>query len=176
MKFLKALIGTQGSKQDDPNYSKTIERIEKSLDGLPEKQGLFLACFALLLTRVANADLDISENEKERIKQALMQHGGLSLEQSKVVESIAVESTLKDAVENHLVVRKLNEIVTRDQKTNIIRALLHIACADDLTEIESNQIALIAQGLMLTRSEFLALRSEFREHLSILKNLPKNSG
>lgn len=173
MYWLRKLLGDTPGQEEDPNHSASIIRIRAALDHLPESQARFLSSFALLLARVAHCDQEISAGERQRIGEMLGRFGGLNEEQADLVVSIAVETTLAHAVEHHIVLREMNEVSTREQKIAVIRALLHLAAEEDISEEESGEIGSVASALLLSRGEFLALRSEFREHLRILKNLPR---
>jgi uncharacterized tellurite resistance protein B-like protein len=157
---------------DDPERSEAIERIQRALAGVPPAEARFLACVALLAARVAHVDSEVSPGERERIRGVLKTRLGLADALADAATGIALDATAAHAVEQHLVIRRLNELATRERKHQLVRALFEVASEADVTEAESAEIGVIATGLLLSRSEFIALRSEFRESLAILKGLP----
>jgi uncharacterized tellurite resistance protein B-like protein len=169
-KFIKQLKpGKSEGTQTDPNFSDDMLTIEKKLEDLPPEKAQFLAAYALLLGRVAYADHEITRGEKEKMKKALIQNNHLSDDQAQMVMGIAVEKTLQTSMESHLVTRKLNELTNKDQKKEILFTLFEIATDEDVSEVESEEIKSIASSFGFSHTEFISVRSKFREHLSVLK-------
>jgi len=173
MSLFEKLFGRQPLATQDPNFSAALERVENALSVVTEKEGTFLACTALLMAQVAHVDSEISESEKERIYQVLRKQMKLSEEKAVAATSVAVEHALTLSIDRHIVMRKLNESATHDQKHDLIRALFEVATDEDITEAESDEIGSLANALHLPRPEFTAIRAEYREHRSILKGLKK---
>ena len=167
MGWLESFLET---KKQDPEHSVVIHKIEQALSGYPEKDARYIACVAVLLARVADADSHVSTGEKDRIRSILRGQMKLPEAMADSVLTITFDNTVFHSIERHLVIRRLNEIATLEQKQDLIRSLLHLACEDDISEAESTDIGQLATALLIPRTEFLALRSEFRNHLSILKN------
>lgn len=172
MGWFEGFLGAAKTGEQDPEYSGAIRKIEEALAGLPQEEARFLACVALLAARVADADTTVSDGEKQRIREVLKERLKLPHDSADRAASLAVEATLSRSVEQHLVLRRMNEIATREQKHMLVRALFHVACEADVSELENEEIRSIATALLLARSEFNALRLEFRDHLAVLKNLP----
>lgn len=173
MGWFENFFGSVPSRELDPDYSATIEKIETSLAGLPAERARFLACVALLAARVAHIDHQICEGEEARIRKVLRDHFELGEELARSVAAIALESERSITVEHHLVTRKLNELASREEKIAVLRALFYIAAEGDITEQESDQIGSLAGALLLPRSDFLAVRADYREHRALVKSLPK---
>lgn len=152
--------------------SSDLEAIEQRLASLPDREAGYLAGFALLLAEVANIDLEVSEGERSRIAEVLRKHSRLDEAQADLVSRMAVERAARHSVESHLVFRRLNEVADHEQKRDLVRGLLHVAAHDDISEKESEEISFLARALKIDRQEYLALRSEFRQHLAVLKGLP----
>lgn len=169
MDFVKKLFSQPAGREADPNYSTDIEAIENKLTHLPEPQAKYLASFALLLARVAHIDFNVSDGEKKRIAEILRKDSHLTAEHAEIVLSIALSRVAKQSVEEHIVIRHINSEASRDQKKDVIRALFHVASESDISEQESEEIFLIAKGMNFSRQEFLELRNEFRDHLSLFK-------
>lgn len=174
MGWFDKLFGSAEENRDlDPEYSATMDKIERSLSHLPESEARYLACVALLTARVANIDHDISAGEKNRIIEVYVKTLKLSAEHALAVLSIAIASEEAATVEFHLVTRRLNELASREQKVGLLRTLFFVAAEDDITEQESDNIGSIASALMLPRSDFLEVRAEYREQRKIFKDLPR---
>jgi len=169
MRLFERLFGT--SSAVDPNFSEAIERVEQALAVISEQDSCFLACSALLLAQVAHNDSEICENEKEQIFQVLRKYMHLSEEKALAAASMAVEHALSRSIERHLVLRRLNECASHQQKHDLVRAMFEVASIEDITETESDEIATIANALHLPRPEFTAIRAEYNEHRAILKGL-----
>ena len=171
MRWLQKFLGTAAVSPDqDPEYSQTMHKAEQALSSLPEAEARFIACVAYLMARVGHVDFQISEGEKSRLLGLLKTDLKLPDHLAGVTVEIAIESTLSHANERHLVLNRLNDVATREQKCDVIRLLFHVASDDDISEAESHEIGMVATALHLTRAEFISLRSEFRNHLSILKD------
>ncbi len=173
MGWFENFFGSVPNKELDPEYSATMEKIEQSLEGLPQEEARFLACVALLTARIANVDHEISEGEQKKIHELMMKFFKLPAEQATAVVNIAVASEHSVHVEHHLVTRRMNELASREQKIEVIRMLFHVAAHDDISEAESDGIGSISNSLMLPRSDFLEVRADYREHRKIFKELPK---
>ncbi len=166
--LLKPLRGP-ASRDDDPDYSANLERIEKVLQTLPPERARLLAAFALLLGRVAHSDDVISEGERTRLLKILREDLKLAEDQAAAVAAIALDRAACFDSDDHLVLRRVRELATATERLDLIRALFHLAAVDDISEQESQEIRRIATGLGFGQSEYIALRSEFRDFLKILK-------
>lgn len=173
MGWFRGFLDTSDLKESDPEFSAAIARVENSLNDVPPSEARFLACLALLMARIAYIDSQVSEGEKLKIREVLCNQLQLSASLADRVTSIVVETVLSRSIDHHLVLRRLNEISSRERKFQVIRTLFHIARDEDISEAESEDIGSIANALHVTRSEFISLRSEFRDHLSVLKDISK---
>ena len=170
MAWLHKLLGTAASPEQDPEHSENLLRAEQALSSLPPAEARFIACVAYLMARVGHVDFQISEGEKSRLLALLIADLKLPESLARVTMDIAIASTLSHSNESHLVLDRLNEVATQEQKYSVIRLLFHVASDEDISEAESYEIGMIATALHLSRTEFISLRSEFRDYLSILKN------
>lgn len=171
MGFIRGLFEATSGIECAADSSSDLQAVEAALSGMPRDQARYLAGVALLLARIAHVDLEVLPEERERLKQALRRQSQLDLQQIEIVAALAVERALLHSVEEHIVLRELNALATYEQKRDIVRALFHVAAADDVSERESEEIGLIAKGFLIARSEFLSIRSEFRDQLRVLKNI-----
>src|SRR5687768_3464826 len=79
-----------GRARADERESDTIRRIASELEHLPEDQAKYLATFAYVLARIANADLSIDSSETAEMEQIVHQLAGLSGAEAALVVQIAL--------------------------------------------------------------------------------------
>jgi len=151
--------------------TETVRRIVGQLDRLDPDEARFLAAFAFVLARVANADLEISDEESRRMEEVVRSVGGLTEAQAVLVVQIAKsQQLLKGGTENHLVTREFDRIASREQKERLLGCLFEISAADDeISLVEENEIKLIATELKFEHRDFSAIRSRYNSKRSILK-------
>ena len=68
---------------------KSLALIKDQLSHMEEKRANFIACFAFLMGRVADADFDIGEDELAKIEAVLAEHSHLEAPQVKAVVELA---------------------------------------------------------------------------------------
>ena len=170
LEFL-GLRGSPQEPQDDRAETDTVRKIVAQLDDLPEDKARFVAAFAFMLSRVAHADLDISDEETSAMEQIVVERGGLPEEQSIIVVQMAkTQNLLFGGTENYLVAKEFNRLATRDQKLALLRCLFAVGAADDsISATENNVVRQIADELDLDHADFIAVRSHFRDQLAVFK-------
>jgi uncharacterized tellurite resistance protein B-like protein len=158
------------SEQRAPETA-TVRKIVNELDGLPPERARFVAVFAYILSRVAQADLSISDEETETMERIVEKIGGLPAEQSIIVVQMAkTQNLLFGGTENFSVTQEFNRIADKDQKLQLLECLFAVSAADDeITSAEDQTIRQIADELLLEHADFIAVRSGFRDHLSVLR-------
>ncbi len=166
-------IGDAGGKESAD--TKTVRKIVDALDRLEPDRARFIAAFAYNLSRVAHADMNVSREETQAMESIVRELGGLPPEQAILVVQMAkTQSLLFGGTENFLVTREFNKIATRDQKLQLLECLFAVSAADQsISTVESNEVRKISRELQLEHGEFIAARSAFREHLTVLKD-PKS--
>ena len=175
MSILRFLgLQNEGVTSASTPETETIRKIARELDQLDPEQARYLAAFAAILSRVARADLQVSEEETRKMEQIVAEDGGLPERQAVLVVQIAKsQSLLLGGTENYLVAREFNKLATREQKRALLRCLFDVSAADDsISTVEDNVIRQIADELKLEHRDFIAVRSAFREHLAVLKKSP----
>lgn len=175
MSILRFLgLQNEGVTSASTPETETIRKIARELDQLDPEQARYLAAFAAILSRVARADLQVSEEETRKMEQIAAEDGGLPERQAVLVVQIAKsQSLLLGGTENYLVAREFNKLATREQKLALLRCLFDVSAADDsISTVEDNVIRQIADELKLEHRDFIAVRSAFREHLAVLKKSP----
>jgi uncharacterized tellurite resistance protein B-like protein len=156
--------------------TETVRKITQALDEMDPKQAGYIAAFSYILGRVAHADMEISPEETLAMEQRVMELGQLPEEQAIIVVQIAKnQNVLLGGTENFLVTREFNKIATREQKFALLHCLFAVSSTDeDISSLENREIRQIASELKLEHNDFVAVRSEYRHHLSVLKN-PEDS-
>src|SRR4051812_6287119 len=82
----------------------TVRKIVRALDALEPERARHIAAFAYVLSRVARADMNISEVETREMEQLVAELGGLPEEQAILAVQIAkTQTTLFGGTENFLV-------------------------------------------------------------------------
>ena len=152
----------------------SVRQIITRLDQLPSERSHYIALFASILSRVAHSDLSMSETERRAIEEIVMKIGHLDQPTAVLVTEIAKhQNELLGGIENYLITRAFKSLATEAQKFELMESLFGVAAAEEGISAEENQEVLkIAEEIGLNRQDFLAVRSRFKEHLNLLKDLP----
>ena len=155
--------------------TETVRKITRALDALEPERARFIAAFAYLLSRVARADLVITDEETREMERLVMQRGRLPEEQALIVVQMAKTQTiLFGGTENYLVTREFNHLATAEQKIALLDCLFAVSAADrSISAVEDNEIRQIADELRIERAELLAVRARYREYLAVLQKPPE---
>ena len=170
--LFKKLFGSEGASATEvPSDTETVRRITGELDRLEPAEARYLAAFAFVLARVANSDMEISDDECRRMEEVVREVGGLTEAQAVLVVQIAKsQQLLKGGTENYLVTREFNKISDRAQKERLLHCLFEVSAADDsISLVEENEVRRIAGELRFEHTEFSAIRSKYNSARSILK-------
>jgi uncharacterized tellurite resistance protein B-like protein len=151
--------------------TETVRRIVQQLDTLEPERARYIAAFAYILSRVARADMNISDAETREMEHQVTRLSQLPAEQAVLVVQIAkTQATLFGGTENFLVTQEFNRIATIEQKLALLECLFAVAAADKvISSIEDREIRLINDELQLTHDQYIGMRYNFREYLAVLK-------
>lgn len=151
----------------------TVRRIVRELEELPPERARFVAAFAYLLSRVAHADLDISEDETTAMERIVRELTQMPEEQAILVVQVAkMQSRLLGHTENFQVAREFRAITEKSERFDLLRCLFAVSAADDeITTVEEQEIRRIADELALSHAEFVEARREYNDKRSIIKAL-----
>ena len=157
-----------GSNDTD---TKTVRTIVEQLDHMEPERAKYVAAFAYILSRVARADLHVSDEETRAMERIVMEHGELSEEQALIVVQMSKsQNLLFGGTENFLVTREMRRAATREQKIALLDCLFAVSAADDsISTAEDGVIRQIATELLLEHADFIGVRARYREHLAVLK-------
>jgi len=168
------LLGLSSEKKGNSSTGRktdSVREISRQLEHMDRDRARYLAAFAYLLGRVAYADRDVSSEEAEMMERVLVKIGHLTEDQAVLIIEIArQQNRLFGHVDNFLVTREFNELATKKQKMELLSCLFAISASDkSISNIEDSEIRQISGELLLEHRDFIAARSQFREHLDILK-------
>ena len=158
--------------KSDRGDTDTVRRIVGELDRLDRSRARFLAAFAYVLSRVAAADLDISDIETEKMIEIVQLLGHVPEEQAVLVVAIAKnQNRLFGSTEDYLVTREFRDIATDEERHELLDCLFAVSAADDtITGDEEEQIRQIASELGLSHREYIKARLAYTDKRSVFKN------
>jgi len=158
---------------DSDAETATARRIVARLEALPHEEARYLACFAYVMSRAANADLDISEAETRLMEQFAVEQGGLDEAQAVlVVEMAKIQSRTQGGTEDFVVTREFRTISTVEQRLALLRCCFAIEAADGtITSEEASTVNEIARELDIERDDVNRIREEFHEQLAAVQAL-----
>jgi uncharacterized tellurite resistance protein B-like protein len=162
----------------DAADTETVRRIVGQLEAMPHDRARFLAAFAYILTRAAEADLDIADAEEREIEELVAEHASLPQAQAVLVAEMARhQALLVGSTEDYLVTRQFKELSTEAERLDLLRCCYLVSAADDeISLAESDTLQDIALELDIDRHAVRALREEFAPKLSTIKALKRLRG
>jgi uncharacterized tellurite resistance protein B-like protein len=171
MGILSEFLGVPADRE--ASGGDVIRRIAAELDRMDPDHAKYLASFAFVLSRVASADHDVSDDEVASMERLVAGKGGVSADQAVLVVQMArTQQKLFGATDDFLVTRELSRVATYDQKVALIEYLYAVASADQrIFTAEANEIARIGRELKVDQTDLSRLRSTNREFLEARKGL-----
>jgi uncharacterized tellurite resistance protein B-like protein len=156
----------------------TARRIAARLEALPPEEARYLACFAYVMSRAAQADLNISDEETALMERFAVEYGGLDSSQAVLVVQMAkLQARVHGATEDFVVTREFREVSTLEQRRALIRCCFAIGAEDGtITADEAAVVNEIARELDVERDDVNAIRREFHEQLSAVQALRRAAG
>ncbi len=177
LKFL-GLAGSEAAPPSGDGETATVRRIVRKLESMDPARARFIAAFAFILARVANADLDISDDETQAMEGIVKEFGGLDEDQAVLVVQIAKsQNRLFGGTENFLVTREFRDIATREQHVELLHCLFAVAAADDsISTGEEEGIRQVANELGLDHSDYVEIRSSYNDKREVIRRLHEQLG
>ena len=156
----------------------TVRRIVERLESLPRDQAHYLAGFAYVMSRAAQADLDISDAETAAMERFVVELGHIDEAQAVLVVQMAkLQARHHGATEDFLVTREFARHATREQRLDLLRCCFAVGAADEMiTADESGVVHQIARELGIDRDDLNAVRAEFHENLSAIQAMRRMAG
>jgi len=169
--FNRSTASSGVGAKTDHGATDTVRRIVGELDRLDRSRARFLAAFAYVLSRVAAADLNISEVETEKMIEVVQRLGQIPEEQAVLVVAIATnQNQLFGSTEDYLVTREFQEIASDEQRHELLDCLFAVSAANDtITGDEEAQIRQIASELGFSHKEFIQARLAYTDKRSVFK-------
>jgi uncharacterized tellurite resistance protein B-like protein len=154
-----------------PGDTETVRRIVGQLEQMEPERARYLAAFAYVLSRVANADQQITEAETRKMEEILQRVGDLPEEQAVLAIQIAkAQNRLAGGTEDFLVTREFRQIATPDQCRQLIDCLFAVSAVDDtISSAEETQIWQTASELGIPRDDFVRIRQRYADKREVLK-------
>ena len=149
----------------------TVRRIVSELDKLDPNRARYLAAFAYVLSRVANADQHISDVETATMVDLVRRGGHLPEEQAILVVEIAKgQNRLFGGTENYLVTREFRAIASNQERHDLLDCLFAVSAADDEVSAEEEaQIWQIASELGFSHAEYVEVRLGYSDKRTVLR-------
>jgi uncharacterized tellurite resistance protein B-like protein len=154
-----------------PEPPDAVREIAARLERLPPERARYVAAFALVLSRVAHADLHIDPREREKIAQVLVDLGHLEPEEAAAAAEIATaQSHAAGGTEHFLATRELAAMADRAQREELLECLFAVSAADGaISTREENQVRQVASELGVSHRELAAIRSRWNEYRAVLR-------
>ena len=153
--------------------TESVRRIAARLGALPPERARFVAAFAYLLARAADADLAVNDAEAAEMTKLVAEAGGLDADTASIVVELA--RTRADgfgATDDYLVTREFKAISTLEDREQLLRCILLVAAADDDIDAEEAWLVnRVAEELDVPRADLNRIRSEFNDQISGVKEL-----
>jgi len=172
MAFLDWLRNARSAASSDRGDTETVRRIVSELDKLEPQTARYLATFAYVLSRVAGADLHVSDAETAKMVDLVHRLGHLPEAQAIVVVEIAKnQNRLFGGTENFLVTREFRDIASDEQREQLLECLFAVSAADDaISGEEEAQIRQIASELGFSRPQYLEVRLRYSGKRTVLRH------
>lgn len=151
----------------------TIKRIANELDKLEPDRARYVAAFAFVLSRVARADQDVSDEETSAMERLIIEKAGLPEEQAVLVVQMAkTQQLLFGGTDDFLVTRELGRLATPEQRLSMIDCLFAVAASDRrILAAEAAEIGRIARELKVEQADLSRIRASYREFIAAREGL-----
>ncbi|HEV8128918.1 MAG TPA: TerB family tellurite resistance protein [Candidatus Eisenbacteria bacterium] len=152
--------------------AEALRGVVEKLERLEPERARYVARFAYVLGRVANVDLEVSEQETRVMEREVQALGGLDEAEAVLVVEIAkTQHRLFGATDSYSITREFARNATEDQKADLLRCLFAVSAADqNVSSDEENEIRRIAGELDVQHEDFIAARASYKEHIARLRD------
>ncbi len=151
----------------------TIRRIVSAVEAVPEGQRRYVAAFAYVLGRVAQADLVVTDEERAAMERTVTEISGLPEAQAVLVVEIAhSQIELYGGTEDYLVTRAFREASTPDQRLALLRCCFTVAASGStISAEESRELDMIAMELDIPDADLHQVRGDFTESFEAVQRM-----
>jgi uncharacterized tellurite resistance protein B-like protein len=150
----------------------SVRLISAQLETLPPARARYVAAFAYILGRAANASGATNDAERGEMMR-LAGSAGLDQEHSTLIVNMA--ATLAGefgATEDFLVAREFKAISTMEERELLLRCCFLVMAADEEIDATESWLAnRLAEELDVERPDLNAIRAEFHEQLAEVKEV-----
>lgn len=173
-KFLGIDRDATRAGDDFASSAEAMRGVVQQLERLEPERARYIARFAYVLGRVANADLEVSEAETRAMERQIQALGGLNdAEAVLVVEIAKAQHRLFGATDSYSITREFALSAAPEQKRALLECLFAVSAADaNVSGVEENEIRRIVKELDLHHEDFIAARASYREHVARLRAEP----
>ncbi|MCP3957024.1 MAG: TerB family tellurite resistance protein [bacterium] len=151
----------------------TVRKIVRELEQMDPDRARFVAAFAYLLSRVANADLDISSEETQEMEDIVRRFGELPEEQAILIVEIAKsQNRLLGGTEDFQVAQEFKRLSSREQREDLLHCLFAVSAADDeISGDEEARIRQIADELGFSHREYIEVRTHYNDKRTVIQRV-----
>ncbi len=148
-----------------------LDALEETLSHMPPDEARRVAAFAYLLSRVAHADHEVTDAEREAMVRLLVDRAHLAPDRAAIVIGIATSKIVHvRGTQDYLVSREVAARATVEEKRALIDGLYAVCAADGLiSTIEDNDVRRVASEIGLEHSDVVDMRARYRGSLGVLK-------
>jgi uncharacterized tellurite resistance protein B-like protein len=178
MSFLRRFMGLPDAPRPaapgptvSDGESETIRRIVGQLEAMPPERAAYVAGFAYILSRVANADLDMSPAETDEMEKVVAEVGGLSAAEAVLVVGVAkTQQRLEGGTQDYVVTRRWAQSTDKEQQKRLLQCLFEVASAagDTISAEENASIRQISDELDFTLAELNEVRARYADRMSVV--------
>lgn len=155
----------------DPERARLLYDTVRQTLGDDDELVRIVASVAALMVCVAYADLDVREEELDRVAMTLRRVRGLDDRGvAAIVDVLRRQTVSLAAAEATTYARELLELTEEDFRTELLDALIDVAAADgEISLAETNMLRPVARALGLTQAHYNASQARHRDKLSVLR-------
>jgi uncharacterized tellurite resistance protein B-like protein len=170
MRHILKYFGLEPAEVADADRD-TIRRIADELERLDPDRARYIAAFAYVLSRVARADQEVTQEETAAMERLVTEHGLLPSEQAVMVVQMAkTQHLLFGGTDDYTVTREFARLATKEQKLALIDCLFAVSASDEsILTIEDNEIVRVAHELKIERADVVRIRANYRDRLEVGK-------
>lgn len=175
---LLEFLGLSRAAAGQPAATPLGAAIQRELKNVAPERLERIAAYAGLLVRVAHADVDVSDTERDKLVEIIAEHAGLTPQEAAAVGTLVIrQATELEGIEYALLTRAVNEFADVAEKQRLIDCLYAVATADEEVSVaEDDVIRAVARALMLSHGQLIAIRQRYREKLEVLRSFRTDAG
>ena len=161
----------KGRGETFASSAEAMRDVVDRLEGLDPERARYVARFAYILGRVADADLDVSDAETRAMEREVKSLGALDEAEAVLVVEIAkAQHRLFGSTDSYSITRDHARASTPEQKRELLHCLFAVSAADDeISSVEESEIRLIVKELDLTHEDFIEARASYRDKIALLR-------